>query len=149
MILLQLQLIWWLQIIAAVEKSRDELFGYLRRILREQLDRRFVFGLTKVLAWWRYGCMIGRDQIGHKDSQGKNSVLPIGPYHHPTTDSYQDEWWIEVCAHISNSRIWDYMGEQRLLTIFVGCRNHWTSIMSILTCNLKSALLILSPHDDK
>jgi hypothetical protein len=53
---LQLQLIWWLQIIAAVEMKRTDsqnwqdvvkqLFGYLRRILREQLDRRFVFGLT-------------------------------------------------------------------------------------------------------
>jgi hypothetical protein len=52
----QLQLIWWLQIIAAVEMKRidsqdwrtivKQLFGYLRRILREQLDRRFVFGLT-------------------------------------------------------------------------------------------------------
>ena len=50
-----LQLIWWLQIIAAVEVKRSEsswddlirqLIGYLRRILREQLDRRFVFGLT-------------------------------------------------------------------------------------------------------
>jgi hypothetical protein len=49
-------LIWWLQIIAAVEMKRTDsqdwlavvkqLFGYLRRILREQLDRRFVFGLT-------------------------------------------------------------------------------------------------------
>jgi len=48
--------IWWLQIIAAVEAKRKEddkwddlikqLMGYLRRILREQLDRRFVFGLT-------------------------------------------------------------------------------------------------------
>ena len=56
MILLQLQLIWWLQIVAAVEMKRSDsqnwqdvvkqLFGYLRRILREQLDRRFVFGLT-------------------------------------------------------------------------------------------------------
>ena len=56
MIILQLQLIWWLQIIAAVEMKRidsqdwlavvKQLFGYLRRILREQLDRRFVFGLT-------------------------------------------------------------------------------------------------------
>ena len=52
----QLQSIWWLQIIAAVEmKPRDpknwekvvkQLIGYLRRILREQLDRRFVFGLN-------------------------------------------------------------------------------------------------------
>lgn len=50
------QLIWWLQIIAAVEVKRldsdkwgdlvKQLMGYLRRILREQLDRRFVFGLT-------------------------------------------------------------------------------------------------------
>ena len=49
-------LIWWLQIVAAVEMKRfdsddwddvvKQLFGYLRRILREQLDRRFVFGLT-------------------------------------------------------------------------------------------------------
>ena len=56
MILVQLQTIWWLQIIAAVEMKRSnsqnwldivkQLFGYLRRILREQLDRRFVFGLT-------------------------------------------------------------------------------------------------------
>lgn len=56
MLLFQLQLIWWLQIIAAVEMKRTDsqdwlavvkqLFGYLRRILREQLDRRFVFGLT-------------------------------------------------------------------------------------------------------
>jgi len=56
MILLQLQLVWWLQIIAAIEIKRTDskgwlavvkqLFGYLRRILREQLDRRFVFGLT-------------------------------------------------------------------------------------------------------
>jgi len=56
MILVQLQTIWWLQIIAAVEMKRSDsrnwvdvikhLFGYLRRILREQLDRRFVFGLT-------------------------------------------------------------------------------------------------------
>jgi hypothetical protein len=56
MTLFQLQLIWWLQIIAAVEmKPTDpknweevvkQLIGYLRRILREQLDRRFVFGLT-------------------------------------------------------------------------------------------------------
>ena len=56
MILVQLQTIWWLQIIAAVEMKRSntqkwldvlkQLFGYLRRILREQLDRRFVFGIT-------------------------------------------------------------------------------------------------------
>jgi len=56
MLLFQLQLIWWLQIIAAVEMkptdSQDwlavvkQLFGYLRRILHEQLDRRFVFGVT-------------------------------------------------------------------------------------------------------
>ena len=49
-------MIWWLQIIAAVEMKRTDsqnwlsivkqLFGYLRRVLREQLDRRFVFGLT-------------------------------------------------------------------------------------------------------
>jgi hypothetical protein len=56
MTLFQPQLIWWLQIIAAVEmKPTDprnweevvkQLIGYLRRILHEQLDRRFVFGLT-------------------------------------------------------------------------------------------------------
>jgi hypothetical protein len=56
MILVQLPTIWWLQIIAALEMKRSysqkwqdvvkQLFGYLRRILREQLDRRFVFGLT-------------------------------------------------------------------------------------------------------
>jgi hypothetical protein len=50
------QIIWWLQVIAAVEIKRSDsdnwdelvtqLIGYLRRILREQLDRRFVFGLT-------------------------------------------------------------------------------------------------------
>ena len=55
--ILQLQLILWLQIVAAVEMKRTDssqdwqalvkqLIGYLRRILREQLDRRFVFGLT-------------------------------------------------------------------------------------------------------
>ncbi|KAF9000920.1 hypothetical protein BDZ89DRAFT_1147122 [Hymenopellis radicata] len=48
--------VWWLQIICAVEMKRKDsqsqrdvvkqLIGYLRRILREQLDRRFVFGLT-------------------------------------------------------------------------------------------------------
>ncbi|KAF8895784.1 hypothetical protein CPB85DRAFT_211175 [Mucidula mucida] len=48
--------IWWLQIVAALEmKRRDneeweevvkQLIGYLRQILREQLDRRFVFGFT-------------------------------------------------------------------------------------------------------
>ena len=56
MVLFQLHSIWWLQIIAAVEmKPTDpknwesvvkQLIGYLRQILREQLDRRFVFGLT-------------------------------------------------------------------------------------------------------
>jgi hypothetical protein len=50
------QFIWWLQIIALAEVKRTDhdkwdslikqLMGYLRRILREQLDRRFVFGLT-------------------------------------------------------------------------------------------------------
>jgi len=52
-------MIWWLQIVAAVEVKRSDsnwnelitqLIGYLRRILREQLDRRFVFGLTLGLA---------------------------------------------------------------------------------------------------
>jgi hypothetical protein len=53
---LQLQLIWWLRVIAAVEMKRTDsqnwqdvvkqLLGYMRRILREQLDRRFVFGFT-------------------------------------------------------------------------------------------------------
>ncbi|GLB35546.1 hypothetical protein LshimejAT787_0211110 [Lyophyllum shimeji] len=48
--------IWWLQIVAAVEMKRSDsttwqdvvkqLIGYLRQILREQLDRRFVFGFT-------------------------------------------------------------------------------------------------------
>ncbi len=47
---------WWLQIICAVEIKRKDsqkatdivkqLTGHLRRILSEQLDRRFVFGLT-------------------------------------------------------------------------------------------------------
>jgi hypothetical protein len=64
MILIQFT-IWWLQIVAAVEMKRKnsqnwqalviQLFGYLRRILREQLDRRFVFGLTlgpdKMTVW--------------------------------------------------------------------------------------------------
>ncbi|KDR74425.1 hypothetical protein GALMADRAFT_584049 [Galerina marginata CBS 339.88] len=57
--------IWWLQIIAAVEIKRcdddswvkvvQQLIGYLRRVLCEQTDRRFVFGLTvgldKVTVW--------------------------------------------------------------------------------------------------
>ncbi|KAF9031202.1 hypothetical protein BDZ89DRAFT_1111886 [Hymenopellis radicata] len=48
--------IWWLQIVAALEMKRNDkekwegvvkqLIGYLRQILREQLDRRFVFGFT-------------------------------------------------------------------------------------------------------
>ncbi|KAF8998468.1 hypothetical protein BDZ89DRAFT_1083195 [Hymenopellis radicata] len=40
--------IWWLQIVAALEMKRvvKQLIGYLRQILREQLDRRFVFGFT-------------------------------------------------------------------------------------------------------
>ncbi|KAF8963675.1 hypothetical protein BDZ97DRAFT_988602 [Flammula alnicola] len=48
--------VWWLQIVAVVEMKRSntedwkdlvkQLIGYLRRILREQLDRRFVFGFT-------------------------------------------------------------------------------------------------------
>ena len=57
--LLQLQRIWWLQVVAAVEMNRTgsqdrldvvkqlkQLFGYLRQILHRQLDRRFIFGLT-------------------------------------------------------------------------------------------------------
>ncbi len=55
MTLFQLQLIWWLQIIAVVEmkptdpknweKVVKQLIGYLRQILHEQVDRRFIFGL--------------------------------------------------------------------------------------------------------
>ncbi|KAF9008179.1 hypothetical protein BDZ89DRAFT_1079105 [Hymenopellis radicata] len=37
---------WWLQIICARWISLTELIGHLRRILSEQLDRRFVLGLT-------------------------------------------------------------------------------------------------------
>ncbi|KAJ8697046.1 hypothetical protein PTI98_006854 [Pleurotus ostreatus] len=48
--------IWWLQVICAMAMKRKDsqtgmdivkqLIGYLRRILREQLDHRFVFGMT-------------------------------------------------------------------------------------------------------
>ncbi|KAF9501313.1 hypothetical protein BDN71DRAFT_1438822 [Pleurotus eryngii] len=48
--------VWWLQIICAIEMKRNDsqtgmdvvkqLIRYLRRILCEQLDRRFVFGMT-------------------------------------------------------------------------------------------------------
>ncbi|KAF8918249.1 hypothetical protein CPB85DRAFT_1558476 [Mucidula mucida] len=48
--------IWWLQIVAALEMKRSDkdgwegvvkqLIGYLRQILREQPDHRFVFGFT-------------------------------------------------------------------------------------------------------
>ncbi|KDQ28289.1 hypothetical protein PLEOSDRAFT_1104955 [Pleurotus ostreatus PC15] len=48
--------IWWLQVICVMEMKRKDsqtgmdivkqLIGYLRRILREQLDCRFVFGMT-------------------------------------------------------------------------------------------------------
>lgn len=65
--LTHVQSYWWLQIIAAVEMKRidsekwedlvKQLIGYMRRILREQLDRRFVFGLTlgpEMLTVWMY-----------------------------------------------------------------------------------------------
>ena len=48
--------LWWLQIVALVEMKRkptdkwedvvNQLIGYQRRLLREQLDRRFVIGLV-------------------------------------------------------------------------------------------------------
>jgi hypothetical protein len=83
-------MIWWLQIIAAVEVKRldtgwdehiKQLMGYLRRILREQLDRRFVFGLTlgptTMTVWMhdRSGVMgtkaaIDIHEVGHGYSSG-------------------------------------------------------------------------------
>ncbi|KAF9479360.1 hypothetical protein BDN70DRAFT_878848 [Pholiota conissans] len=51
--------VWWLQVLAVVEMKRSnaekkadwvalikQIIGYLRRVLREQMDRRFVFGFT-------------------------------------------------------------------------------------------------------
>jgi len=88
MIFVQLPTIWWLQIIAAVEMKHSnsqgwqdvvkQLFGYLRRILREQLDRRFVFGLTlgpDMMTVWLYD---RSGVIGTKTSIDIHKVGEIG-----------------------------------------------------------------------
>jgi hypothetical protein len=91
MIPFQLQSVWWLQIIAAVEMkpknfknwddSVKQLIGYLRRILREQLDRRFVFGLTvgpDMMTVWMHdrSGVIGTKTAINFHKVGEISILP-------------------------------------------------------------------------
>lgn len=88
------QMIWWLQTVAAVEMKRSEfkdwrdvvtqLIGYLRRILREQLDRRFVFGLTmgpETMTVWmhdRSGVIGTKTSINIHKVQNKHSSGNLG-----------------------------------------------------------------------
>ncbi|KAF8882639.1 hypothetical protein CPB85DRAFT_1442569 [Mucidula mucida] len=103
--------IWWLQIVAALEMKRSDneewegvvkqLIGYLRQILREQLDRRFVFGFTfgprciLVCLHDRSGVLLTSTPIDiHKFP--KHFIRIIASADVFATDSYKKRWVITL-----------------------------------------------------